>query len=736
MPGGGKRRALARGRGAGIALLAAVCLAAPLARPAYAQLVDAPSAEIPALISADEVTYDEQLGIVTAYGNVEISHDERILIADVVSYNLNTEVVTASGDITLLEPDGEVAFASYAELTGDLREGFIRDIRLLLTDDSRLAANSGQRIGGNKSRLRKAVYSPCRLCADDPDRAPLWQIKAAEVVHDQEAKVIQYEHAFLEFFGVPVAYAPYFEHPDPTVERKSGFLAPTFGSSDILGQTFQLPYYYTIDRNQDFTFAPVFTTEQSIVLAGEYRQLFETGRFDFNGSATIADRVNNDGRVKDDRFRGHIDATGDFDIDDTWRWGFKANRSTDDTYLRVYNFSNERTLTSTAFLEGLRGRNYMALRGFTYQGLRETDQNDEAPIILPIADYNFVSRPGRLGNQYFIDANVLNLVRIDGRDTRRIGLTAGWKLPYTSAIGDVYTVTAQVRADGYWTNDFDPDTNDPSPEDGTGSDFDGRIFPQLAVDWRYPFVNADPEFQQTIEPIAQVVLAPIAGNPDGIPNEDSLSVEFDDTNLFSLNRFPGRDRVDTGTRFTYGLKWSGLSERGGFTSAFVGQSYRVKSNSDFAENSGLRDQLSDIVGRIRVNPLEHVDILYRFRLDKDDLEARRNELNLSVGPPAFNLDANYFFIASDADIDQNVAREELFLRASSQLTEHWSTFAAYLRDIEEDRSLFMRFGVTYDDECFRIEAVAQRSFFSDREIEPDDSIFFNVVFKTLGEVGT
>ena len=730
MFGGEQGKKARRWIGASLLVLALHCYAPG----AGAQ--EAPGGDTPALLNADQVTYDDKLGIVTAFGNVEISQGDRVLLADTVSYNMNTEVVTASGNITLLEPGGEVAFASYAELTDDLREGFIQDIRLLLTDDSRLVANSGQRVSGNVSRLRKAVYSPCRLCADDPDAAPLWQIKASEVIHDQEEKVIKYENAFLEFYGIPVAYTPYFEHPDPTVERKSGFLAPTTGSSDFLGFTAQVPYYYTFGSDQDFTFSPIFTVEQGIVLAGEYRQLFESGRFDLVASGTIADKVNSNGRTRENQFRGAIDTQANFDIDDSWRWGFDLRRTTDDTYLRVYNFDSPRTLTSTAFVEGLRGKNYMSLRGFTYQGLRETDNNDEAPIILPIADYNFVSQPGKLGNFYYFDANALNLLRIDGRDTRRIGATAGWKLPYTSPIGDIYTVTAQLRADGYWTTDFDrEDPSNVSPDDGEGSDFDGRLFPQLAVDWRYPFVKPDPEFQQTIEPIAQIILAPVAGNSDGIPNEDSLSVEFDDTNLFSLNRFSGRDRVDTGTRFTYGLKWSGLSERGGFTSAFVGQSYRVKQNSDFAENSGLRDQLSDIVGRIRINPLEDVDILYRFRLDQNDLDAQRSELTLDLGPPILNFDINYFFIDSESNEEDEGIREELFISASSRISEHWSTFASYLRDLDDDRSLRMRFGITYQDECFLIQTVAERSFFSDRDIETDDSIFVNVVLTNLGEFG-
>ena len=107
----------------------------------------------------------------------------------------------------------------------DLAEGFVRDIRVLLTDQSRLAAADAKRVAGNKTTFRRGVFSPCELCEDDPDRAPLWQLKAQRVVHDQEDQTIRYYNAWMEMFGIPVIYTPYLEHPDPTVKRKSGFLS-------------------------------------------------------------------------------------------------------------------------------------------------------------------------------------------------------------------------------------------------------------------------------------------------------------------------------------------------------------------------------------------------------------------------------------------------------------------------------------------------------------------------------
>ena len=206
--------------------------------------------EPPVLFTADQMEYDETLMTVTARGAVELSQRDRVLRADLVTYNQKTDMVTATGNVVLVEPSGEVAFADYVELTGDMRDGFIDQLRVLLTDNSRLAANSARRIDGTRKEMSQAVYSPCELCAKDPTRPPLWQMKARRVVHDEVSKDIVYRDAVMEIAGVPVAYMPYFSHPDPTVDRRSGVLIPRIGYSDDLGAVFGLfaGIYYWIGK--------------------------------------------------------------------------------------------------------------------------------------------------------------------------------------------------------------------------------------------------------------------------------------------------------------------------------------------------------------------------------------------------------------------------------------------------------------------------------------------------------
>ena len=714
-------------RAVAAALIMVLCLAAtPVAR---AQTSDGQS--MPVVLQADELVHDRDRGVVVATGDVEIAQGERILLADAVTYDVRTDTVTASGHVILLEPSGDVVFADFVELNDQMKNGVIRDIRILMSDQSRLAANGAVRSGGNRTEMRKAVYSPCPICAEHPDEAPLWQIKAIRVVHDQRRQEIEYSDAYFEFLGLPVAYTPYFAHPDPTVNRRSGFLAPSHGNRTQLGLTLGVPYFFNLAPNRDATFAPIFTSDEGVVLTGEYRHRVESGEYQFAGSVTRPRQRGNAGELVGGRdVRGHIAGIGQFDIDDTWRWGFDVNRTTDDTYLRRYGFDSQDTLTSNLFMEGFRGRNYAAVNAYSFQGLEEDDDPGDTPFIAPIADYSFISDAGRHGDRYTLDANFMELDRTDGTSSRRLSLDGGWRLPYIGPLGDLYTLTASLRGDAYWVNDVVDATR---PGASRSSGLTGRIVPQLAFDWRYPLIRGAGTVRQVVEPIIKFAVSPHGGNPNKIPNEDSQAFEFDDTNLFNDNRFPGLDRVEGGPRLSYGIRLGAYGAGGGSTSAFIGQSFRTKADSTFDIGSGLEDNLSDFVGRVVIAPSRLLDLTYRFRFDSDDLAARRSAIDLAAGPDWLRLGLGFLSIdEGPADLSDIGRREELNLKLNVALGPQWSMNAFNRRDLSENDTIDMGVGLTFQNECIVFATQLQRRFTRDRDLEPATSINFVIKLRNLG----
>lgn len=686
--------------------------------PAMAQVIEP---DVPVLMTADQLNFDEDLGVATASGNVEIVQGERILNADAVSYNQRDDVVTASGNVVLLEPSGEVLFAEYAELTDDMREGFLRGFRMLLTDDSRLAAVSAQRRGGVETELTRAAYSPCVNCTGIGEE-PLWQVKARRVIHDAEAREVVYRDATLEMLGVPVLYTPYLSHPDPSVKRKTGFLTPTFGVSSLLGTSVQVPYFWAIDRDKDLTFDPIISTDGLPVITGEYRQRFADGEHYTRLSATRDDAL-----ADQTRFRGHIDSESRFSINDLWRWGLDVKLASDDTYQQRYGFENPDTLTNHLYFEGFGSRSYAVGEAYYFQGLRQEDEQADIPFVAPKFDYNFVSEPNSFGGMTTMDANFQALTREEGATSQRVSVTPGWEISHTDGLGTITSFRTSLQTDLYNTHDVSTST-------GAESGVYGRIFPQAIGTWRYPWVRQIGTSSQILEPLAALVVAPNGGNPENIPNEDSRSVEFDETNLFSANRFSGNDRVDGGQRVVYGLRTGFFGSSGGATTLIVGQSYRFRDSSPFENGSGLEDQFSDVVASVQVSPGRFLDLLYKTRIDKDSFRARRTEITTTAGPRALKLDLNYVFFDQTQEFSD---REEITAGLTSQITEEWSARVDTRRDLTSNGGT-LSYGASlfYRCDCMDFELKYRRNFTRDRDVPPTESLTFRFIFKSLGQVSS
>lgn len=700
------------------ALTAALSLATAMAAQAQSAKEPAPES---VLINADEMSHDNELGVIRAMGTVEVSHQGRTLLADTLIYNQRQDVLTATGSVSLMEPSGDVMFADYMELSGDMKTGVIKALRIRLADRSRIAANQAVRRDGNVTEMDRAVYSPCEPCKKDPARAPLWQVKAQKVIHDKAAQTIEYKDAWIEMAGVPVAYTPYLSHPDPTVKRRSGFLAPSFGGSSDLGVVLRTPYFWNMAPNRDATITPILTGKGNAGMALDYRQLMTDSRIDGKGSAVM-----DDGSLS-----GHIDAKGRFDVNDTWRWGFDADATSNDTYRRRYGFPTKTILESRLYTEGFRRRNYASLSTVGFQDLRAGNDAGTTPLVLPMGEFHHVGAPNPQGLRTEMDASMAALMRSDGTDTRRMSLGGGWVLPYIGPAGDVYSLSTTLRGDLYHVNSLVR-----SGAQSNYSGVSGRLHPEARLEWRYPLVMDQDRVYQVVEPVAAFVVSPYGGNSEKIPNEDSQDFEFDDTNLFSSNHFSGYDRVEGGPRVNYGLKWGLFGAKGGNTTVVVGQSARYKADSTFASGSGLDQRLSDLVGALRVSPGGTFNLQYRTLMSYKNLEPRRNEVRVSAGPPLLNLSANYVFF----DRYENSAypgREEMAVAVGSQLTRYWRGRMSSVRDLSaEGGQRLVALGLVYEDECLEFSSDLSRSFYLDRELKPSDTIMFRLSFKTLGDVSS
>ena len=684
-------------------------------------------------MSADVLSYDKNTHIVVAEGRVIVVSEGYILNAPKVTYNEQTGVVHASGGIRITDPNGNTMTLDEAQLDDKLRDGFIENVRMMMGDGARLAAKNGHRHAGRISTLNNAVYSPCRdVCVrGTTPQDPLWQVKAERITHDQKKKRLTYQNATLEMMGLPVLYLPYLSHPDPTVKRATGLLTPEFFQKRELGVSVKLPYHIVMSPSSDITLTPILTSKEGLVLAGEYRKRISVGQFDLQSSATYTDaRDNLNVKTGKKEFRTHIFSKGQFTHNDTWRSSYRVQLSSDDTYLRRYGFSDLDTLTNEYMAEGFFDRSYASVQSIFFQGLRIEDDFGTNAIALPFIQYDYVGDPGQKGDVVRANANFVALTRFDGIDTSRLSMNSSWELPLRTRDGLEARLGAHMRGDIYQITDASKPDN---PVFGGENGITARALPNLTARLRWPFAKSTTNTQQILEPLVDLIIAPDGGNPSAITNEDSRTFELTDTNIFAANRFPGIDRWEGGTRLNYGVKWSLFM--GSISSEVVlGQSYRVESNSViFPKGSGLSGNFSDLVGRWDTKLSKSMGIAHRFRLDKDTLRVRRNEIDVQYGADEGGVNIGYFQLNRNRQEEGLDDREEIRMGAYFKPKNNWMIFGDVIQNLTSGSDpVSHRLGLKYQNECLEFRLSWRKSYTEDRDIVPGSSINFSIRLKHLG----
>ena len=695
----------------------------------------------PALMTADQMVYDRDLNLVTARGHVEVDQGGRVLKADALSYNLKQDVVIATGHVSYAETTGDITFADYMEVTGDMKQATSRSVRELMFDDSRLAGNFMRRTDGTLTVLDRAVYTACKPCEEDPTQPPVWAIKADRVIHDEETHLIEYENAWLEMDGIPFAYTPYLSHADPTVKRVSGWLPPSMLNNNILGTGVRTPYFDVIDANQDVTLIPMLTTNDDAMLGAVYRYKDAFSEVKAIGSITELQAPNYTGHGT---IGWNIDANALFDIDEHWRAGAQIQRASDINYLpTIDQWYPQPYLTVRPYVENFTYANYFAVEAYSFQTLTSQPLPANAtpyqkdPVVFPMITYSYVGDTDALGGYTTIDTHAAAISRMTGTNDRQINTQTTWHRNFTTDDGELFRFTGTLRADAYNSDHLQSDTL--GPADNllfiNGVQNTTRFVPDIAVDWRYPFTSTGEHSSQTITPIVMVAASPYNGNNSKIPNNDSLDFELDDVNIFSPTPSSGYDRLVTGPRVAYGAQYT-IVNRGGESADFVlGQSYQLHPQTELPVGTGLDSDMSDIVGRADISPSSNVVLQYRFRLDHNTLELRRSEVSASLGPRPLNLNIGYTFydkLAPDSPFD---AREQLSSTLSAQLTHYWSSQIYTIQNLGEQAGpLQSGVRLTYDDDCFTLTADAGSRHTTSAVFNVGHYFNLRIVFKTLGQL--
>ena len=670
---------------------------------------------------ANELAFDSDNDVVIARGNVLLSNEDRSVRADEVRWDRRGGTIIATGNVRLVDDAGNQLFTDQVELTDTFEAGTMSELLLALRAGGRLAARSAERGDDGTVVLADAAYSACAVTGEDGcDKNPSWRITADRVIYDQQASRVVFKGAMLELFGARILPLPGLAlRTDGQAE--SGFLVPDFRISQVNGLELSGEYFWRLAPNRDLTLGAFVFSNVAPMVSAQWRHLTDKGAYQITGYATASDRLTDFTGEQgfENNPRGYIAANGRFQFSPDWSLTGSIRLASDRTFLRRYDLSRDDRLRSTIDLERITNRSYLSIAGWATQTLRINADQGQIPLALPAIDYRQFLADPVLGGRVEFQANSLALLRNDGQDTQRAFAGAKWDLRRLTGMGQIVTMTALVRGDVYNTNNIEATT---TPIYRGTEGWTARGIATAALDIEWPFVGEAFGGTQVLKPRVQLVASPRIRNLD-VPNEDARAIDLEDSNLFALNRFPGYDRVEDGARITWGVDWE-LQRPGWRVRSTIGQSYRIDRPEEglFPPGTGLSERVTDFVGRTEVRFRDFVNLTHRFRLDKDDLAIRRNEIDAAFGSRRTYVEVGYLRLNRDIQTVEDLRdREELRAAARVAFGRHWSMFGSGVFNLtraDEDpvfqpdgfEPIRTRLGVAYADDCIEFGATWRRDF--------------------------
>ncbi|MDB5453830.1 MAG: organic solvent tolerance protein OstA [Caulobacteraceae bacterium] len=746
------------------ALMAGAALAVLWSGAALAQPAPATPAAVSAdgladgemYMEADELIHDDKAKLTTAKGSVEIRYEGRTLRADRVVYDQGPGVIRAYGNVQIINDDGTVENADEFTLDDKMAAGVALGFSARLGQNIKLAGASAVRRNANIQELNRAIYTPCDVCAKDGSgKAPTWSISADRVVQDKAKRIVYYRNARIRVMGLPVLYLPVFWHADPQAKRSSGFLTPNISGSDRRGFSYEQPYLWVISPSADLILSPQINTKVNPFLNGELRKRFYSGQVDFRFGYTHDKDFDGNGRkFGQSTSRSYILGRGAFQIDDKWRWGFSAERASDDLIFDKYEVgkvyesrgpyvADDRRLISQVYAVRQEQQSYFSVAAMTVQGLRPGDIDRTFPVIGPLIEGRYEPKTFLLGGRLRANVSAVALdrdqstltpeLRLPGLDSRRVTGELDWKRSITTGGGLRIEPYADVRADAYSLGDVLTGTGA-----ATRSKSVSRALAVAGAEVSYPVYRRFNTSTVVLEPLAQIALSPnakrvvVGADATGQPiylNEDSVAFEFDETTLFRANKFPGYDLYEDGLRANVAGRASVLWDDGRRASFLLGRSFRTEDNDIFSARTGLRQKASDWIVAADAQPRPGLSLFARARLDSDDMAIHRLETGANISMKRGSGFVRY--LTDDFDIN-GVRRENLDLGGEVMVTNNWGLTAYGNRDIAQNAWVIRDVGVFYKDECLRVDVVYRREDTIIGRLGPSESVSVRLTLATLG----
>ena len=648
---------------------------------------------------ADEIKIN-QAGELVASGAVTVWYEDRKVTASSITYASQNDKLIIRGPIRIIDNQSTMILGDQAELSEDLKVGIIKSAKIILGYQVQIAAAKVLQKDARYSEAFNIAATSCHVCLN---KTPLWQIRAKKIVQDKFEKQIYFEHAQLRVLDIPVFYLPFMRLPDPSLKRATGLLAPKLKTSSVLNTGIKIPYFIRLNKHKDFTITP-FYSPKTKTIEYRYRQAYTSGFMLIEGALTRDALIPN-------KNRGYILSDTSLILQNGYNLGIQLQAVSDPSYLFEYDFAQlDRLNTKLELSRSMRYQN-SEVKLSNYHSLRENENNATQPTLVAEGAIESRLNPDMIKGEIGLEANFLKSYRysdlnndgpdsdtlVDGYDTTRLSLLSNWDHGWEIANGIILHFENEFGLSQYYVQqhaDIGPKAT--------------RMFGVGAVGLRWPWyrINSNGGIG-IVEPQIQLVRS-VSSN-SAVPNDDSTQVEFDEGNLFRLNRAPGLDLIENGSRLNVGLAGSQFMDSGSNLSWKIGRVLRSEALSTFPSGSGLSNSISDWLLATNFQQKNGIELINRALIASDGV-VTKSETSLKVNRNQHQIRATHVELTKDSNISQNQSLSSVTLEWNYNLNSNWRSDSKFQFDSNIGRLSKLELGLRYENECVNVDLSSSRSF--------------------------
>ena len=682
------------------------------------------------IVETEDITFDNKNKYITSNEKTVVNdQNNNKIFLESFKYELKDNIFKSLTKVKVVDVKKNIYKFSQIYIDTNKKEILGSDTKSFLnSDDFKIEPKNQPRIFANTVSLKKNIKSFSKskftLCNyRKNDECPPWTIQSTRMLHDSEKKTIYYDNAIIKVYDIPIFYIPKLSHPDPSVDRRSGFLTPAFYDSKNLGEGISVPYFFNFGKDKNFTLTNRFYASENPLFLGEYHQAFKNSNLLTDFGFTEGYKKNSATKKPGDKSHIFLSFLKNFNLqnDSDNTFGLSVQNVSNDKYLKLYKIKsnlvdyNQNTLENSLDFTHESDDVFLGIKGTIYETLKD-DYDDKYEYIFPNATFD----KNLMNSEIYGSLDLQSTLEVHNYDTNK----------YTN----------------FFVNDFNWESKDLFLKNGLAVNFLGNfrninyeaknldLYKNDFTSEAYGALGLISKFYLEKENnLKKHFLTPkilLRFSPGSMRQEDSSS-RLTVNNAFNINRVDNIKNYETGLSATLGLDYN--TKVGSYSELdfSIAQVVNENENKKMASKSSLDEKLSDLVGTVSFKPNNKTNLNLNFAVDQNYKDLNYSEIGTNFNFNPISFDFNYL------SEKKHIGNKDYFKTKVKVKNKEKGIFSFETkRNLVTNSAEFYDLSYEYLNDCLRAGVVYRREFYNDSELEPENSLMFKITLSTFGNINS